>query len=90
MSMAQYPTQCTTHVWDHQGLTFAGLDALEPCMIKPAISTVLEPRTAASATTEFAGFLHVAALGAHLRTQHGCTRRRLGRFCGSRGLNNIR
>ena len=32
-----------------------------------AISTVLEPSTAASATTKFAGFLHADTLGTYLR-----------------------
>ena len=51
----------------HSVLTFAGQDALDPCVIKiwvADISTVLEPSTAASAATEFAGCLHIAALGA--------------------------
>ena len=53
---------------DSKKLTFAGLNALDPCMIKvcvTGISAVLEPSTAASATTEFAGFLDNAALGAY-------------------------
>ena len=51
-----------------QGLTRAGPNALDPCMIEvwvTGISAVLEPSTAASATTEFAGFLDTAALGAY-------------------------
>ena len=64
-------------------LTFAGLYPLDPCMIEvcvAGISAVLEPSTAISATTEFAGFLDAAALGArgpnHLRCRH-VQRRRL-------------
>ena len=52
-------------------LTFAGLNALEPRVIKlrvAGISAVLEPSTAASATTEFAEFFIVAALGTHWNT----------------------
>ena len=67
---------------DSKKLTFAGLNALDPCMIEvwvASISTVLEPSTAASATTEFAGFLNAAALGAHLASYLG---RRRGCFCG--------
>ena len=47
-------------------ICFACLNALGPCMINrrvAGISTVLEPSTAASATTEFAGFLDTATLG---------------------------
>ena len=47
--------------------TFASLDALSPGMIErcvAAISAILEPSTAASATAEFAGFLVGAAHGA--------------------------
>ena len=45
--------------------TLAGLDALDPCVIKLCladISTVLEPSTAVSATAAFAGILKRAAL----------------------------
>ena len=69
--------------------TFAGLNALDPCMIEvcvAGISAVLEPSTAASATTAFAGFLDSAALGTPFGAGQGCTRCR-GRFCGNdRGL----
>ena len=45
---------------------------IEVCVA--GISTVLEPSTTIGATTEFAGFLDAAALGArgpnHLRCQH--------------------
>ena len=50
-----------------QTLTFAGLDALGPCVIKisvPDISAAFEPCTAASATTTFARFFGSATLGA--------------------------
>ena len=51
---------------DFQSLTtFAGLNALDPCMTKvrvAGVSTVLEPSTVTSTTTEFAGFLENAAL----------------------------
>ena len=50
------------------------------------ISAVLEPSTAASATTEFAGFLDTATLGtrvaAYLAAYCGCARRRRGCCCG--------
>ena len=45
----------------------AGLDALVPRVINiriPSTSTVSEPRTAATATTSFAGFLDGATFGA--------------------------
>ena len=61
----------------------AGLDAIDPCMIKVGvanISTPLEPRTAASATTELAGLLKAAALGA-------CRFARPERFCGHADVN---
>ena len=50
------------------GPCFAGLDALVPragefCAAR--CSAVFEPRTAATATTALAGFLHGAAFGAH-------------------------
>ena len=47
----------------------------------PTLSTVLEPSTAASATTEFAGFLDRTALGATLIAYWGCGCRRPC-FCG--------
>ena len=57
---------------------------IEVCVA--GISTVLEPRTAASTTTEFAGFLDADALGtrvaAYLAAYCGCARRRGGCFCG--------
>ena len=37
------------------------------------ISALVEPSTTASATTEFAGFLDSAALGAALGAYRGCT-----------------
>ena len=49
-----------THELTTHELTFAGLDALVPCVIKlrvAGISTVLEPTTSASATRAFAGFV---------------------------------
>ena len=74
---------------DSKKLTFAGLNALNPCVIEvcvAGISAVLEPSTAASATTEFAGFLDAAALGtrvaAYLAAYRGHAGRRRGCFCG--------
>ena len=49
-------------------LTFASIDALDPRVINVSVAgttAVLEPSTAGSATTEFAGFLRGAALGTH-------------------------
>ena len=46
-----------------------------------SISALIEPSTAASATTEFAGFLDSAALRTTLAAYRGCTCR-CGRFCG--------
>ena len=49
-------------------LTFASLNALDPCMISicvASISTVLEPSTTASATAALTGFLDSTALGAY-------------------------
>ena len=74
---------------DSKKLTFAGLYPIDPCMIEVCVagtSAVLEPSTAASATTEFAGFLDAAALGtrvvAYLAAYRGHAGRRRGRFCG--------
>ena len=50
------------------GLTFAGLESLKPPVINISIartSTVLEPSTTRSATTDSAGFSERAALWAH-------------------------
>ena len=71
---------------DFQSLTtFAGLNALDPCMTKvrvAGVSAVLEPSTVTSTTTEFAGFLENAALWTpFIDAYHECTRRR-GCFCG--------
>ena len=52
---------------DFRGLTFTGLGALEPGMVKPrvaGISALIEPSTAVSATTAFPGILGDAALEA--------------------------
>ena len=71
-------------IYSHK--VFAGLDALDPCMIKGSvagISTVLEPSTTASATTEFAGFLDTAALGTPFTSAYGGCSRRRGCFCGN-------
>ena len=61
---------------NRHGLTFACLYALDPRMIKVSVagvSAALEPSTAASATTESAGFLGIAALGTHfIDAYHGC------------------
>ena len=60
---------------------FTGPDALDPCVIKLAdIPAVLEPSTAASTTTDFAGFLECAALGALVHIVQGCSCRG-GCFC---------
>ena len=56
--------------------TIAGLDALNPGMIEVCVAEIpalLEPGTATSATTECAGFLHDAALGAPLAACLGCS-----------------
>ena len=50
----------TTHELTTHELTFAGLDALVPCVIKlrvAGISAVLEPTASATATRGFAGFV---------------------------------
>ena len=63
-------------------LTFAGVDALDPRMIKSRVtdtSTIIEPRTTESATTALAGFLD----GTALRTS-GIGRRRRWHWGGSR------
>ena len=71
-------------------LTFACLHAIGPSVINilaAEASTVLEPSTAASATTEFAGFLDTAALGtqfaAYLAAYRGCARRCRRCCCGN-------
>ena len=65
-------------------LTFAGLDALEPCVIKlrvAGISTVLEPTAAASATRRFTGFFG-GALGTQDRgSSSNCRDRRCVYAC---------
>ena len=55
----------------------AGLQTLGPRVFEvcvPSASAVLEPRAVASATTQFAGFRHGAALGAYstARRRRGC------------------
>ena len=74
--MLRYSTQCT-HVATCQELTFAGPDALDPCVIKLAdIPAVLEPSTTASTTTEITGIFDTAALGAPFSDNYrGCRRR---------------
>ena len=75
----RYPTHCATQDSDYQEHTSAGQDALVPCIIKArvlSISTVLEPSTTASATTECTGFLDTAAFGTHPRW-----------FCGHAGVD---
>ena len=49
------------------------------------ISALLEPGTAASATTEFAEFLDRATLGASVAAHRGCTCPCRG-FCGDAGV----
>ena len=64
---------------------FAGLDALGPRVMKLSVtraSAVSEPRTSATATTTFTGFLHGAAFGAH-RTDD----RRRGCWCSYVGIS---
>ena len=79
--MLRYSTQYA-HVATCQELTFAGPDAIDPCVIKLAdIPAVLEPSTTASTTTEFAGILECAALGALVHIFQGCSCRG-GWFCG--------
>ena len=61
------------HITETTCLEFAlaGSDALDPRMTKlcvTGISTLLEPSTAASATTEFARFLGNATLGTPVAT----------------------
>ena len=69
--------------------TCAGIEALEPGVIKlrvTGITTLPRPSTTASATTEFAGFLDTAALGArvaaYLAAYRGHAGRRRWCFCG--------
>ena len=57
--------QCTNSNQDLDGqrLTFAGLNALEPCVLKiwaDLNRTVVEPSTAAEAATEFASIADAA------------------------------
>ena len=69
-----------THELTTRELTFAGLDALEPCVIKlrvAGISTVLEPTASAGATRGFASFVR-DALGTQDRgTSSDCRDRRI-------------
>ena len=51
------------------------------------ISTVFEPRTAASATAVFAGIIGGATLGTRFATPCFRWTRRHGWFCGSAGVN---
>ena len=65
-------------------LTLAGLDALEPSVLKPGVAVIpalVEPSTAARTTTVFAGFLAQTTLGTLRTACHGCACRR-GRFGG--------
>ena len=71
-------------------LTFAGLDAFKPRVIKPRvalISTVLVPGTIGRAAAEFAGVGLGAALGTNtLRgISNGCSRRSAQSGSGFRG-----
>ena len=64
--------------------TFAGLDALRPCVIKACVASIsacLEPVTAASATTTSARFFRSATLNTPAATRPRYTRHRR-RFCG--------
>ena len=57
-------------------LTFAGLQAFEPRVFDiTAASTVIEPSTARSTTTEFAGFLDGVTLRAYGADCRHCYRR---------------
>ena len=61
-------------------LTLAGLDALDPSVLKPGVAgipTLVEPSTTAKTTTVFAGFLAQTTLGT-LRTGCACRRGRFG------------
>ena len=54
-------------------LTFAGLHALKPAVMSVSAagpSTVLEPSTARSATTDSAGFRELTALWTRYRISH--------------------
>ena len=65
--MASYPTKCMPQSSDSLQLTFAGLDALSPCMIKlyvADISAVLEPSTPTSTAAKLARLFSSPALGA--------------------------
>ena len=70
-------------------LTFAGLDALDPTVLKPGvagISALLEPSTAAKTTTAFAGLVAHTTLGASRTACHGCASSRRGCFGGHAGV----
>ena len=65
-------------------LTLAGLDALDPSVLKLGVagsSAFLEPSTAAKTTTPFAGLFAQTTLGALRTACRGCASRR-GRFSG--------
>ena len=65
-------------------LTLAGLEALDPSVLKPGVAgipTLVEPSTAAKTTTAFAGFLARTTFGTLRTACHGCACRR-GRFGG--------
>ena len=60
--------RCNAIKRSSEELTVTSLDAFPPCVIKirvAGISTLVEPSTTASATTEFTGFLGSTALGAY-------------------------
>ena len=64
--------------------TIAGIDALDPRVIKVCVadrSTLPKPSTAATTTTELAGFLNCATLWTFVASNrwHSCP---LGGFCG--------
>ena len=65
-------------LWVSSQLTFAGMKAFKPRVIEVGvafISTLLEPSTATSATTEFAGSLDGAALEAYgTECRYACRR----------------
>ena len=84
---AQAPSICTGRVSrnsNFRGLTFAGLDAFDPCVIEfcvADITTVLEPRATSSTTAAVVGLLNGTALGTHLAAYCGRVRHHRLRGC---------
>ena len=70
---------CTLKASHRGRLTLAGLDALDPSVLKPGVAGIpalVEPSTAARTTTAFAGFLAQTTLGTLRTACHGCACRR--------------